>query len=215
MSGRNYTESFRKKAVSELEQHGVTEGSRRAGIDRKTAARWLDEAGLSRDEVSQQVAERNARHAAAARARQARLVAEAREAAVARTAKIVTAATIRELELLAAGGFTRGDPRDVTLSRKSAVHDLELLEGRATSRSDSTSNELAAFAQGVKAAFESVRETIAAEAGERVAELVEIQFSQALREEHDRAAAAALALEAGEVEDGDFEEVDDDTEETV
>jgi hypothetical protein len=175
---------------------GLNEAARRIGCDKKTILRWAADAGLDNNEVTFEVSERNRRAAQAGNARIARERAAARERVVTRLVKLSEAATVRELELVAGGGFTREDLQAVTNSRMKAIQQLELLEGRATSRNE-TLIDADFLISGAAAALRIALELVPSDLRQAITERFAHELYQ-VREE------GLAALEAGDVEDGEI-----------
>lgn len=184
---RKYSDDFKAEVLAEYQRVGLNQAERRMGVAKTTILRWLDRSGVpqaERDEVRDSVAERNRQAAIAKTAKVDRERAEARERVVGRLAKVSEGSLIRELELLAAGGFTREDLQALTNARMKAIQQFELLDGRPTGRRDVLiEHQLNA----VFMAFTRTLAVIPVELHDRVTEL----FSTQLRELAD----ANLALE--------------------
>lgn len=145
-------------------------------------------------------AEQNRRAAEASGAAAARALAETNERLVSRLAKVSEAALIRQLEVLAAGGF---EPRDIAgLSQAAwrAIQHLELLQGRATSRID-VGHELDYMRNGVAVAMREILALVAERTGEEFAE----ELTNLLA---DKLHALAAQRWAGEIEQEPLEETE-------
>jgi hypothetical protein len=117
--------------------------------------------------------------------------------------KVSEAAATRELELLAKGGFDREDLQALTNARQKAIQQFELLEGRATARTDSLVDADSLLA-AVGTAFQAVLELV----GPDLRDAVSKRFSHELRQAREQSLAA---LEAGDdVVDGEI--IDEDEE---
>src|SRR5262249_46622599 len=112
------------------------ETARRLGVDKKTILRWARAEGIDPREIAVRVTERHQELAEAANARIAAERAAARERTIERLLKISDQAQRRELELLQRGGLPAQDRGAVRDTRRRAMEQVELLEGRATSRVD-------------------------------------------------------------------------------
>jgi hypothetical protein len=125
------------------------------------------------------VSDRNRRIASAANAKIARDRAEARERVITRVIRVTELSLARELEMLAAGNFTSEDLQALTNSRHKAIQQLELLEGRATTRDD---HSLETFVPQVAAAFQSAVRQLPSSSRETVT----VAFAEALRRVQDQ-----------------------------
>jgi hypothetical protein len=211
VSGRKYSDDFKSNALEVYANVGLNEAARRVGTDKKTILRWAAEAGVDPPQVAADVIERNTRASRAAAARRTRDMEESRERMTKRLAHVSEAGLVRELEVLTAGGFSKEDLQALTNARQKAIQQFELLEGRATTRTDYGQEQLL---EGVALAFQGVLTLI----GERAIELirkggadalqdaVSAMFADALRNVREQ--EKTLALEAGAIEDGDFEETE-------
>jgi hypothetical protein len=180
---------------------GLSETSRRTGVSKDAILVWARARGVDPDAVTEKVSLQNARASAAAVQRTMRERQEARERMVNRLVKVSEAALIRELELLAAGGFSTHDLQALSNTRMRAIQQFELLEGRATSRMDIGQEQLL---QGVALAFRRALELVA----EDVREQVTARFAAELRDVREE--VQRLALEPPP-EDAEFTSVDEAT----
>lgn len=199
MTPRLHSDSFKAKALERVKEIGWKPTARELGVDHKSLFRWAREAGLDHAVVNEQVSERNRLAAASMNARVARERAEARERVTTRLLKTTEIALARELEILAAGGFTKDDLQALTNSRMKAIQQFELLEGRVTDRQD---YGLENVLTGVALAFQKVLEL----AHEEQRQLFQETFARELR---DVQTQGMIELEAGEeevVEDGEIVE---------
>jgi hypothetical protein len=165
-------------------------------VSRSTIRRWARAAGVDGEAISTELQQRNRRASQVAAAKRIRESEEARQRILARVYKIREAAAVRELELLAAGGFDKSSLRDITQSRRFATDDVQLLEGMPTQITATLVDrdqilELvgAAILRAVEVLPEALRDAFTASLQR---ELLEV------REQADR-----LELTAGGVEDGE------------
>lgn len=204
MAGRKYSDIHKEAVVELYRRVGLNAAARESGVDKTTVLRWARERDVEPQRVADEVSDRNRRAAAAAAARRTRDAQEARERITKRLAKVGEAGLVRELEVLAGGGFDREDLQALTNARMKAIQQFELLEGRATSRSDGLENEhlLGLVVEAINRAMIMIPEA-AREAFTAV-------FATELRELRDELRGGELpALAAGEVEDAEFVETAD------
>ena len=139
LSHRRYNDEFRAEVLAEYRRSGLSAAEHATGVSRVTILRWAASADIGPDDrarITTEVSERNRRAAAAQFAKVARDRAEARERVVNRLVKVSEASLIRELEVLAAGGFSAEDLQALTNARMKAIQQFELLDGRATDGRD-------------------------------------------------------------------------------
>lgn len=136
MTHRLYSDEFKEKALQLYAQEGLNAAARQLAIDKKTILRWAELAGTDRREVTLAVSARNREAAAATAAKAERERAEARERIINRLVRLSEGALLREMEIIAKGDFSTDDLQALTNARMKAIQQLELLEGRATSRMD-------------------------------------------------------------------------------
>jgi hypothetical protein len=198
MSHRVYSDEQKAHILDVYQSVGLTEAWRRTGVDKKTILRWAQAAGIDQHAVTAAISERNRSAAAASGARIARDRAEARERVLNRVIRVSEAAATRELELLARGGFDNEDLQALTNARHKAIQQFELLEGRATSRAESLMDADTLIA-GALAAFQIALDLV----DPSVRDAVKERFAHELYQVREQ---GILALEAGDVEDGEIVE---------
>lgn len=193
---RNYSDEFRERALELYKRVGLNEAARQTGLGKVTLLSWARQRGVEPESIAASVRQRNTRASLSAAARADREREELREELVARLGKVARVAAVRELELLAAGGFERSDLRSVSDARMKAIQQFELLEGRATSRMDYGQEQLL---QGVALAFQTILPLIAEKAGQGFADEITARYAAALREARERVDAV----------EGEAEELDE------
>lgn len=119
-----------------------------------------------------------------------------------RLGKLSEAALMRELQILAEGGFSTDDLQALTNARMKAIQQLELLEGRATSRVDYGMEQMLA---GVALAFRAILPLITARVGQEFADEITALFADKLREAREE--TERLVLEPP-IEDAEYEPID-------
>jgi hypothetical protein len=169
-------------------------------VSKDSILTWAREAGVNPVEVTEAVSDRNARAAAASAQRLFRERQERRERIADRLGKLSEAAVIRELEIIVSGGFTTADLQMLTNARQKAIQQLELLEGRATSRMDWGQEQIL---HGVALAFRATMELVADEMREQLT----AAFADKLREVREQT-MSQLELEQPAV-DAEFETAED------
>lgn len=129
MARTRYTDATKARAVQLFRDHGAAEAARRLHADGTTVNPGTIRAWASRTGVATARREELEAHVATAS-----LTAEARKANLAQQMlTIAEAAAAKELELL-----DTADLRSVVGARTRAIHDLQLLTGAATSRTETT-----------------------------------------------------------------------------
>jgi transposase len=196
MSHRAHGDDFREEVLALYREVGLNATERRSGVARSTIRSWARAAGVDGEAISTELQKRNRRASQVAAAKRIRESEEARQRILARVYKIREAAAMRELELLAAGGFDKSSLRDITQSRRFATNDVQLLEGMPTQITATLVDrdqilELvgAAILRAVEVLPEALRDAFTASLQR---ELLEV------REQAER-----LELTAGGVEDGE------------
>lgn len=133
MARRSWTAEERAHALDTYQEHGLSAASAMTGVPKPTLHRWATQAGIDTDANTKRSTERN-RAAAQVAASQRQYVAEEfRTQMVAQLAEVARRATAKELALIARGDVTL---RDVVGARTRAIHDLQLLSGAATGRTE-------------------------------------------------------------------------------
>src|SRR5262249_43458504 len=131
---RAHSDAEKQRVLAAFKSVGLNEAARRTGVAKTTILRWAEEAGIDKKAVTEEITEKAHRGGAAICARTELKRAEERERIIDDLTKISRAALVREGQVVAAGGFTKEDLRQLTQARKEAVAQLELLSGRATHR---------------------------------------------------------------------------------
>jgi hypothetical protein len=116
-------QATRAAALADVPTLGITASAKKHGVSQGTVSKWAKAAGVE-CYASESIA--NAAEAARALAEQRRTDVKAR------LWEIADKASKRELELIQAGSRLH----DVVGARTRAIHDAELLAGRATSRTE-------------------------------------------------------------------------------
>lgn len=200
MAYRLYSDERRQEALELYAQAGLNEAARRSGIHKSTLREWAVRAHLDTRAITETVSDRNRRAAAASAQQTFRERQEMREEALNKLGKISVAALIRELQILTSGEFATSDLQAITNARQKAIQQLELLEGRATTRVDYGMEQMLG---GVAIAFRAILPTIAERVSQAFADEITGLFAAKLREARDD---VERALRSGEtIEDADFE----------
>lgn len=135
MTRRPHTDAERAEALAVYAEVGLAEAHRSTGIPKPTLHRWAVAAGLDTSEVVERSVERN-RVAAQASAAARTYEAEAfRTEMVTQLAEVARKAVAKELEVLAQESPSLDK---IVGARTRAIHDLQLLTGAATGRTELT-----------------------------------------------------------------------------
>lgn len=135
-----YPPALRTAVLADVPEIGVSAAAKKHGIGKGTVSKWAKETGVE-TVPTEQVANAVQTHALRAEALRADVTA--------RLWEIADKASRRELELLRSA-----DLRSVVGARTRAIHDAELLGGRATGRTETVEPidlELARLAAEIKA----------------------------------------------------------------
>lgn len=136
MERRTYTPEQKADALAVYARDGLAEAHRATGIPKPTLHRWALAAGIETAEITERSTERNraaAQASAAVRTYDAEVF---RTEMVAKLAEVARKAAAKELELIA-----KGDLRAVVGSRTRAIHDLQLLSGDPTARTETVAKD--------------------------------------------------------------------------
>jgi hypothetical protein len=203
VSHRSYSDDTKRRVLDVYQQVGLSEAERRCGVNRTTILRWANELGIDRERISGEVGQRNARAAAVASSKRARETEERRERIADRLGKLSEAALLRELELIAGGGFQPSDLQMITNSRMKAIQQGELLAGQPTSRVVVEAQQAEVLA-GVATAIQGVLPLIVELAGQEAADRVSEEIARQLRNVAQRVSDGdVLELEAADVSEDD------------
>jgi hypothetical protein len=167
----------------------------------------MKKAGVDRPAVVAEVSERNRRAAQARNAKVEKDRAEARDRTLNRLIKVADGALVREMELLAKGEFTRDDLQALTNARQKAIQQIELLEGRATSRVETNEEIQFAVAAMVSCFNRAMERALELGVSERIEDEIRSRFAFEIRMVEDRREEIMLELEAGDIEDAEADEL--------
>lgn len=129
MSRRTFTEAEKAEALALYAEVGKAEAARRTGISAGTIGAWASRTGVATDAAANIRAATEV--AAAKRTYDAQ---EFRTQMVGRLAEVAQLAAAKELERLADG---KASLHEIVGARTRAIHDLQLLTGAATGRTES------------------------------------------------------------------------------
>ena len=129
MSRRSYSDEQKAEALALYAEVGAAEAARRTGIKRGTLVSWASRAGVATDAAA------NLRAATEVAIERRRYVAaEFRSQMLDSLAEIATKAAAAELDRIAG---SKASLHEIVGARTRAIHDLQLLSGDATSRTES------------------------------------------------------------------------------
>lgn len=131
MARRSWTAEERAAALDAYREHGLSAASSMTGVPKPTLHRWATAEGIDTDAVTERSTERNRAAAQVAASRRAYVAEEFRTEMVAQLAALAREAVAHERALLASS-----DLRAVVGARTRAIHDLQLLTGAATGRTE-------------------------------------------------------------------------------
>lgn len=128
MARRVYTDDEKAEALELYAQHGAAETARRTGISLGTVKSWASRAGVATDaaDVTRAATE-------VASARRSYVAEEFRTQMVETLAQIAETAAQKELQVLASESPSLDK---IVGARTRAIHDLQLLTGAATGRTE-------------------------------------------------------------------------------
>lgn len=136
MERRTWTPSERAEALAVYAEVGLAGAHQATGVPKATLHRWAKAAGLDTVGATERSIERNTVAARAAAATRAYVSEEFRTEMVAKLAEIARQAAERELAVL-----DDSDLRSVVGARTRAIHDLQLLTGAATGRTETVERD--------------------------------------------------------------------------
>jgi hypothetical protein len=170
---------------------GLNECSRQTKVDKGTILRWARTRNFDTAVVADNVAESHRGKIRASAARSIAKKQEERERIIDDLIKISRALLVREGQIIAAGGFDKDDLQAVSGARFKAIQQLELLEGRATQRSEVVGMDK--VLGGVAIAFAHMLDVlVAAGMAEQLRTLAQSTFAEQLRAVETEAATYEL-----------------------